>query len=170
MGTIEETIQIAVPVRTAYDQWTQFELFPRFMSVVRSVEQIRPSLVHWAVGAGPVRHEFTAEIVEQRPDALVAWRSLDGRHHGEVSFLELSPERTSVTVRVHTRGSGLKEALAAGRGPVRRAVRSGLAHFKEFIEGLGAASGAWRGTIRGGHVQPDETGRPAHPVPHWPHG
>lgn len=78
MSTVEETIDIAVPVSTAYNQWTQFKSFPRFMTAVRSVEQIRPNLTRWVIGSGPLRYEFDAEIVEQVPDSLVAWRASAG--------------------------------------------------------------------------------------------
>ncbi|MYS43916.1 cyclase, partial [Streptomyces sp. SID5998] len=88
MHTVEETIDIAVPVRTAYDQWTQFKSFPRFMTVVRRVEQVRPAVTAWVIGVGPVRREFEAEIVDQEPDSHVTWRSLERRpgHRGEVRF------------------------------------------------------------------------------------
>ncbi|MEU1053321.1 SRPBCC family protein [Streptomyces sp. NPDC005876] len=170
MSTIEETAEIAVPVRTAYNQWTQFEVFPRFMSAVRSVEQVRPAVTHWVIGTGPLRHEFRTEIVEQRPDAYVAWRSLDGRHRGEVTFHATAPERTSVTVRIRTRRRGPVGLLVGASGLAHRLVRTELAHFKEYIEGQGEESGAWRGTIRNGHVQPPHPHPPERRVPHWPVG
>ncbi|CAL9658458.1 hypothetical protein SUDANB176_06892 [Streptomyces sp. enrichment culture] len=167
MTTIEETVQLAVPVRTAYNQWTQFKTFPRFMSVVKRIEQVRPSITHWVIGLGPVRHEFATEIVEQRPDACVAWRSLDSRHRGEVTFHETAPDRTEVTVHVRI---GRGSAAAVLPGVTRRVVRSELAHFKEFIEGLGQEAGGWRGTIHNGHVRPVEAEPPRSQVPCWPVG
>lgn len=161
MGIIEETIEIAVPVRTAYNQWTQFKVFPRFVSVVRGAEQIKPSLVRWRVGLGPVHRDYLTEIVEQRPDTVVRWRVLGTRVRGEAVFAALAPDRTSVTVR-----TGPADSL----GITRRVLGSALAHFKEFIEGLGEESGAWRGTIRDGHVLPAETAPARSMVPHWPHG
>ncbi|MFH8371288.1 SRPBCC family protein [Streptomyces sp. NPDC018031] len=166
MDTIEETIEIAVPVRTAYNQWTQFKSFPRFMSVVRGVEQVGPTVTRWTVGLGPVRRRFEAEIVEQRPDARLAWRSMGRRprHRGEVSFRPTAPDRTAVTLRLEF------EPRRAARGLARRVVRSELGHFREFIESIGEEGGAWRGTIREGRVQPAEPEPPRSRVPCWPVG
>ncbi|MEU2433913.1 MULTISPECIES: SRPBCC family protein [unclassified Streptomyces] len=173
MHTIEETVEIAVPVRTAYDQWTQLKSFPRFMSAVKRVDQVRPTVTRWVIGCGPVRRAFTAEIVEQRPDSCVAWQSLDRRtsHRGEVSFRPTAPDRTTVTVRMEVGPRGAAALLmGASREVTRRVVRSELGHFKEFIEGLGEAGGAWRGTIRNGHVQPAEPEPPRSRVARWPTG
>ncbi|MFD6277400.1 SRPBCC family protein [Streptomyces sp. NPDC060209] len=172
MSTVEETIEIAVPVSTAYNQWTQFKSFPRFMTVVKQVEQIRPNLTRWVVGFGPVRHEFDAEIVDQRPDSLVTWRSLGPRlgHRGEVSFRATGSGRTEMSVRIGVRSPGTTGLRTHAAGFVRRAVRAELGHFKEFIEGLGREGGAWRGTIRDGHVRPVEPEPARSRVPHWPVG
>ncbi|MEV4333700.1 SRPBCC family protein [Streptomyces sp. NPDC049597] len=172
MYTLEETVEVAVPVRTAYNQWTQFKSFPRFMSVVRKVEQLRPNLTLWVIGSGPLRHEFQAEIVEQVPDSLVAWRSLDRRsgHRGEVSFRATAPDRTEVVVRMHIAPHGVTRLLIRAPGLTRRVVRAELGHFKAFIEGLGQEGGAWRGVVRNGHVQPSEPEPPRSRVPHWPVG
>jgi uncharacterized membrane protein len=173
MNTLEETIEVAVPVRTAYNQWTQFKSFPRFTTVVRKVEQLRPNLTHWVIGFGPVRHEFLAEIVEQLPDSHVAWRSLDRRsgHRGQVSFRATASDRTAVVVRMHIEPDGFTGSLLT-RVPAftRRVVRAELGHFKTFIEGLGQEGGAWRGVVRNGHVQPLEPEPPRSRVPHWPVG
>lgn len=170
MTTIEETVQVTVPVRTAYNQWTQFRTFPRFMTTVRKVEQVRPSITHWVVGLGPVRHEFTTEIVEQQPDACVEWRSLDSRHRGEVTFHEIAPDRTAVTVHIRIARRGAAAVLSRLLGVTRRVVRSELAHFKEFVEGLGQEGEGWRGSIRNGHVRPVESEPPRSQVPRWPVG
>ncbi|CAL9338997.1 hypothetical protein SUDANB126_00237 [Streptomyces sp. enrichment culture] len=172
MNSFEESIEVAVPVHTAYNQWTQFKTFPRFMPVVKEVEQLRPNLTRWVVGAGPVRHEFTAEIVEQRPDSLVAWRGLGRRagHRGEVSFRKLAPDRTEVVVRMRFEPHGIKGRALARTGATPRAVRAGLGRFKEFIEGLGQECGAWRGVIRNGQVQPSEPDPPRSRVAGWPVG
>ncbi|PZT71313.1 cyclase [Streptomyces sp. SW4] len=168
MTTIEEAVRVAVPARTAYNQWTQFRTFPRFMTAVREVEQVRPSLTRWVVALGPLRHEFTAEIVEQLPDTCVAWRSLDSRHRGEVTFLEETPGRTVVTVHIRFGRPGPVTRLSDACGVTRRVVRSELTHFKEFIEGLGQEAGGWRGTIRNGHVRPTESEPPRSRVPGGP--
>lgn len=159
-------IEVAVPVRTAYDRWVRFESYPRFMPLVRRVEQVRPNVTRWWVGRGPFRHEFYAEVVEQHPDAFVAWRSLDRRapHRGEVRFTELGARRTEVSVRVDTGGW-------AARGPrslVRRLLRSQLAAYAAFVEGVGDGGDTWRGTIERGRVEHVEKQAPAHPG--WVHG
>lgn len=172
MSTIRETVEIAVPVRTAYDQWTQFKSFPRFMTVVKRVEQVKPNVTAWVVGVGPVCREFEAEIVEQEPDSHLAWRSLERRpsHSGEVSFRSLSEGSTSVSVRLDIQPRGVTGALTSAAGLTRRVVRAELGHFKEYIEGLGEAGGSWRGTIRNGHVRHVEPEPPRSRVPCWPVG
>ncbi|MFI9821509.1 SRPBCC family protein [Streptomyces sp. NPDC052013] len=170
--SVEESIDVAVPVHTAYNQWTQFKSFPRFMTAVKRVEQLRPNLTRWVVGAGPLRHEFTAEIVEQRPDELVAWRTLDRRagHRGEVTFRALAADRTEVVVSVRFEPLGVRDRLLHRTGTTSRVLRAELGHFKEFIEGLGQEGGAWRGVIRNGQVQPAEQAPPRSRVAHWPVG
>ncbi|MGF9663583.1 SRPBCC family protein [Arthrobacter crystallopoietes] len=122
METVEETIDVAVPVSTAYNQWTQFESFPNFMSGVESVAQLTDTANHWITKIGGVEREFDAEIVEQVPDQRIAWRSIDGKSHaGTVTF----------------------ERLAEGS----TRVKSDLRKFKEFIESRGAETGAWRGGV-----------------------
>jgi uncharacterized membrane protein len=172
MNGVEETIVISVPVRTAYDQWTQFESFPRFMTAVKRVEQVTPAVTLWVVGAGPVCREFATEIVEQVPDSHLTWRSLGRRHghRGEVTFRPTEEGRTAVTVRMSVEPRGLTGVLTAVPGVTRRAVRRELANFKTFIEGLGEAGGAWRGTIRGGQVRPAEPEPPRSRVAVWPVG
>jgi len=170
MSVVTEMVQVAVPVRTAYDQWTQFESFPRFMSRVGKVTQERPTLTHWTIRVGPLRRGFHAEVLEQHPDAHVSWRSLDRhlQHHGSVTFQSLALGRTTVTVRLHLvgwRGLGVPAPL---RAVVRRMVRAELGRFQEYVEGVGDAGETWRGTIHDGRVlqlqkEPPDT-------PGWPHG
>ncbi|MFE1927148.1 SRPBCC family protein [Streptomyces asoensis] len=157
---VEETVEVAVPVRTAYNQWTQFKTFPRFSAVVRDVEQVRPAVTAWTIGYGPVRHRFPVETVEQDPDAYLAWRGLEQRptHEGEVEFRPTESGGTAITVRMFLRPHGAVKVLT--RFPrvtelAARLVRGELVGFKEFIEGLGQEGGAWRGTIRNGRVQHD---------------
>ncbi|MEU6367989.1 SRPBCC family protein [Streptomyces sp. NPDC046931] len=172
MNTVEEMIQVAVPVRTAYNQWTQFKSFPRFMSVVKRVEQVRPAVTTWVIGWGPVRREFEAEIVEQTPDAGLVWRSLERRpsHRGEVSFRPTAAGGTAVTVRMQVEPRGPASVFPDVSKMVGRVVRWELGHFKEFIEGLGEEGGAWRGSIRNGHVLPAEPDPPRSRVASWPVG
>ncbi|MEB3366647.1 SRPBCC family protein [Saccharopolyspora mangrovi] len=172
MSAIEETIDVGVPVRTAYNQWTQFKSFPRFAAAVKKVDQLRPNVTRWMIGFGPLRRESEVEIVRQQPDRCVAWRSLERqpRHRGEVTFRPLGPERTEIVVRVHYEPRGLGESLAGAFGVPHRMVRFGLEHFKEFIESLGEESGGWRGAISKGRVQPFEPEPPRSQVPKWPTG
>ncbi len=172
--TVDESIDLNVPVGTAYNQWTQFESFPRFATVVKDVDQIRPNLSHWVIGFGPWRHEFDAEIVDQLPDSLVAWRSLDRRFNqrGEVVFRpsDSGSDSTTVSVRLQIEPRGLVGLVSQVPGLARRVVHSELCHFKEFIESVGQEGGAWRGVIRNGHVHPSEPEPPRSRVPRWPVG
>lgn len=172
MSAIEETVAVGVPVRTAYNQWTQFKSFPRFVAAVKKVDQIRPNVTCWMIGFGPLRRESEVEIVQQQPDRCVAWRSLERRprHRGEVTFRSLGPDRTEVVVRMQYEPRGLGETLAGALGVPHRMVRSGLGNFKEFIESLGEEVGGWRGSISKGRVQPVELEPPRSQVPKWPTG
>lgn len=172
---VEETVEIAVPVRTAYNQWTQFKTFPRFSTVVRGVEQLRPTVTAWTLGYGPLRHRFAVEIVEQDPDAYLAWRGLEQRpsHQGEVEFRPTESGGTAVTVRMLLEPRGAVKVLTGSSRAaqvIARLVRRELRSFKAFIEGLGQEGGAWRGTIRNGRVQHDHPEPPRSRVAHWPVG
>ncbi len=172
MGMIEEAVEIELPVRTVYNQWTQFKSFPRFMHVVKRVEQLNPALTRWTLRLGPVHREFMAEIVEQQPDSHVAWRSLERGpvQRGEVSFRPSAPDRTEVALRWEAARRGFPAALPNVLGLTRRVVRAELRNFKEYIEGVGEESGAWRASIRGGHVLPVESEPPRSRVSRWPSG
>ena len=148
MPTIDETIDIDVPLSTAYDQWTQFEEFPQFMGGVDEVRQLGDTLTHWKTSIGGVEREFDAEIVEQEPDRVVAWRSIDGTtHEGHVSFEALGPAQTRVRVRTSWQPESLVEKAGAAVGADDRQVKADLKRFKEFIEARGVETGAWRGEV-----------------------
>lgn len=168
-GTVEVEIHLDVPVRIAYDRWSQFESYPRFMKRVRKVEQIRPSVTRWFVGLGPVRSEFYAEIREQHPDSLIAWRTLAHRfpHEGEVSFREVDEDSCALrfTMRMPCPSWASPRAISAVLRPV---VVSELDHFKNFVESVGESGDAWRGTIRAGRVTDIQKRPPRHPG--WVHG
>ncbi|PTH85553.1 cyclase [Streptomyces sp. A244] len=172
---VEETVEVAVPVRTAYNQWTQFKTFPRFSTVVHGVEQIRPTVTAWTIGYGPLRHRFAVEIVEQDPDAYLAWRGLEQHpsHQGEVEFRPTESGGTAITVRMllEPRGAARILTRSSRTAPLTaRLVRGELMNFKRFIEGLGQEGGAWRGTIRNGRVQHDHPEPPRSRVAQWPVG
>ncbi|WP_221349626.1 SRPBCC family protein [Streptomyces beigongshangae] len=172
MYTVEETIEVAVPVRTAYNQWTQFKGFPGFMTVVKKVVQVRPALLTWTLGFGPVHREFQIEIVEQEPDSHLTWQGLGRRpvHRGEVSFRPGTAGGTAVTVRIEIGSRGATGVFGGLPRLAGRVVRTELTHFKEYVEGLGAESGAWRGVIRDGRVRPREPKPDRSRAAHWPVG
>ncbi|MEU5041663.1 SRPBCC family protein [Streptomyces griseorubiginosus] len=172
---VEETVEVAVPVRTAYNQWTQFKTFPRFSTVVHDVEQVRPTVTAWTLGYGLLRRRFPVEIVEQDPDTCLIWRGLDQRpsHQGEVQFRRTGSGGTAVTVRMRLEPRGVaKLLLGSSRGAqvVARLVHRELRSFKDYIEGVGQEGGAWRGTIRNGRVQHDHPEPPRSRVARWPVG
>ena len=148
MSEIIESIQVAVPLRTAYDQWTQFKEFPRFMEAVERVEQTSDRLTHWTVRVGGVAREFDAEIVEQVPDQRVAWRSVDGpRHAGTIDFAPLEAGLTKVTVHMDVDPDGFVETVADKLGILTWRIKGDLERFKGFVESRGYATGQWRGEI-----------------------
>ena len=157
MTTIEKSIDVDVPVSTAYNQWTQFEEFPEFMSGVERVTQVDDAHLHWKVSVGGVEREFDAEITEQHPDERVAWRSTDGPEHaGVVTFHRLSDDQTRVTLQLDWEPEGFIETAGAALQIDDIQVARDLAKFKEIIEAQGVESGEWRGDI---DRAPDATGR-----------
>jgi len=149
MAQIIETVDVDVPVRVAYDQWTQFESFPDFLEEVVSITQVDDTRNHWVVEVGGVRREFDTEITEQHPDDRVAWRSVGGEtaHAGVVSFHRLSEDSSRVTVQIDWRPEGLAEMVGSMAGLASHAVRKDLDNFKDFIENRRTATGAWRGDV-----------------------
>ncbi|MBO3089317.1 SRPBCC family protein [Cellulomonas dongxiuzhuiae] len=152
MATIDETIDVDVPVRTAYDQWTQFEEFPHFMDGVEEIKQISDTLTRWTTSIAGIDREFDAAILEQQPDVVVAWASVDGTTHaGRVTFEPLGPTSTRITTHIEWQPEGFREKVGAAIGADDRQVKKDLHRFKEFIEGRRTETGAWRGTVHGGH-------------------
>lgn len=148
MPTIEQSIDVDVPVTTAYDQWTQFETFPKFMGGVEQITQLTDTMTHWKTSIGGVDREFDAEIVEQHPDERVAWRSTDGKTHaGVVTFHRLSDTSTRVMVQIDWETESLTEKIGSAVGVDDAQVKKDLKSFKEFIEGRGVETGAWRGDV-----------------------
>jgi uncharacterized membrane protein len=148
MSTIEESVDVQVPVRTAYNQWTQFEEFPSFMEGVEEVRQIDDTHLHWKAEIGGQEREWDAEITEQRPDERVAWRSTGGTQHaGVVTFHRTGDEQARVMLQLDVEPEGFVEQAGDKLGFVKRRVKGDLDRFKELIEGRGQASGAWRGEV-----------------------
>jgi uncharacterized membrane protein len=151
VATVTESINVNCPVSTVYNQWTQFEEFPSFMEGVESVKQTDDTHLHWVAEISGKRHEWDAEITEQRPDQVVAWRALDGHYNsGRVLFERIDDSTTKVTVEMEHETEGMVEALGSAIGADSRKVKGDLERFKGFIESRGAASGAWRGEVREG--------------------
>jgi uncharacterized membrane protein len=149
MAQVIETVDVDVPVTTAYNQWTQFESFPKFLSFVESITQIDDTHNHWKVKIGGVEREFDAEITEQHPDERVAWNSISGKdeHAGVVTFHKLSDTTSRVTVQIDWKPEGVVEKVGDALGFDERAVKKDLKNFKEFIESRGSEEGAWRGDV-----------------------
>jgi uncharacterized membrane protein len=154
VATIEKTIDVAVPVSVAYDQWTQFEEFPQFMSGIVQVRQLDDSHVRWVAEVEGERQEWDAEIVEQVPDRVVAWRATNGlENSGRVEFEPIdSGARTRVSVEMEYDPEGLKEQFGALIGVDGRQVEKDLERFRELVEAREVPTGAWRGTIESGDV------------------
>ena len=148
MSTVEESIDVHVPVRTAYNQWTQFEEFPRFMEGVEEIRQIDDTHVHWRTKIAGVEREFDTEITEQHPDERVAWRATQGTQHaGVVTFHHIDDGTTRVMLQMDTEPEGIVEQAGDKLGVLKRRVKGDLGRFKEMIESRGAETGAWRGDV-----------------------
>ena len=149
MVQIIESIDVDVPVGTAYNQWTQFESFPKFLDEVESITQLDDTHTHWKVRVGGVKREFDAEITEQHPDERVAWTSTGGDtdHAGVVTFHKLTDDSSRVTVQLDWAPEGVLETVGSLVGLGSHAVKKDLQNFKEFIEAWGTETGAWRGDI-----------------------
>jgi uncharacterized membrane protein len=150
MSTIEKTIEVDVPVRTVYDQWTQFESFPKFMEGVESIQQLDDKRLHWKAEIAGVQREWDAEIVDQTPDQRVTWRSTDGTtNSGTVSFAP-AEAGTRVTLHLEFEPEGIVEKAGDVLHVVDRRADGDLKRFKEFIESRGVETGEWRGQINPG--------------------
>ena len=149
--TIAESIEVEVPVSTAYNQWTQFEDFPLFMEGVDHVQQLDDTRLHWVATVAGKTAEWDAKILEQHPDKQISWISEDGKKtRGTVTFEPLGDSRTLIQLSMSYQAEGLKEALGSVAGLDQRRVRGDLQRFKELIESRGAESGAWRGEVTAG--------------------
>ena len=152
MTQIQQSIDVEVPVSTAYNQWTQFESFPQFMSGVESITQLDDTHLHWVTDIAGIEREFDAEITEQHPDERVAWTSTSGdaKHAGVVTFHRLDDATSRVTVQIDWEPSGVVEKVGSAVNLDDHRVKGDLGRFKEFIEARGHESGAWRGDVPAG--------------------
>jgi len=156
MATIEQSVEVNVPLATAYNQWTQFEQFPRFMDGIEQVQQLDDTHLHWVAQIAGQRHEWDAEITEQRPDDRIAWRNTDGKDNaGVVTFHRIDDSTTRLMVQLDYVPEGVLEKLGDLVGAPDRRVSGDLDRFKALVETVGQEGGSWRGEVQ----RPDE--RPA---------
>ena len=149
MSIVEESIEVQVPVRTAYNQWTQFEEFPQFMEGVEQVQQLSDDTLRWVAEIGGKKREWTAKITEQEPDHRVAWTSAEGaRNAGVVTFHPLSDGQSRVMLQLEYEPEGAVEKTGDAVGLVKSRVKGDLERFKEYIESRGQETGGWRGKIQ----------------------
>jgi uncharacterized membrane protein len=148
MASVVESIDVNVPLSVAYNQWTQFEEFPRFMEGVTSVTQTDDTHLHWVAEVGGAEREWNAEITEQHPDERVAWRATSGAQNaGVVTFHRIDDDTTRVTLQMDADPEGLVENVGTALGFLDRRVKGDLQRFKEFIESRGSETGSWRGEV-----------------------
>jgi uncharacterized membrane protein len=148
MPTYEKSVDVTVPVRTAYDQWTQFELFPEFMDGVEQITQADDTHTHWVTSIAGVHREFDALITEQRPDERVAWRSTSGPNQaGVVTFHRIDDFTTRVHLQLELAPEDLTEKAGAATGMIGHRLQGDLTRFKEFVEALHSQTGGWRGSV-----------------------
>ncbi len=148
MSQVRDHIEVNVPVRVAYDQWTQFESFPEFMDGVKSVTQLDDQRLHWVADIAGKRTEWDAVITHQEPDREVAWSSTTGaRNAGAVKFHAVGPDRTDVELEMMTEPQNTTEKIGDALGFDDRTIKKDLENFKKFVESRGAPTGAWRGEV-----------------------
>jgi len=152
MSTVKQAVEVGVPVHTAYNQWTQFEEFPKFMEGVEEVRQLDDRHNHWTTEIGGVRREFDTEIIDQLPDERIAWRTTSGdtKQKGMVRFQSLDETHTRVELVMDVESTGVAEKSADMLGMIDRRAKGDMRRFKEYIEQRGGESGSWRGRVTPG--------------------
>jgi uncharacterized membrane protein len=156
MPKVQDSIEVRVPVQQAYNQWTQFEEFPKFMDGIQSVQQLDETHVEWVAEIRGESRQWTTEITEQRPDEKVAWKTIDGevRNDGVVSFEQLGDNQTRVNVEMDVESESTPENVAGDLlGVVKDQVHGDLERFKQLIENRDKETGAWRGEIQEGETK-----------------
>ena len=151
MERMEKTFEVDAPVRVAYNQWTQFEEFPQFMQGVKEVRQLDDTRLHWRASVAGVDKEWDAQITEQVPDQVIAWRSTSGaKNAGEVRFEPLGADRTRIRLAMSYEPENALEKAGDALGIVSAQVEKTVDDFKDFIERRGRETGGWRGEVHGG--------------------
>ena len=156
MPKVEESIEVQVPVQQAYNQWTQFEEFPKFMDGIQSVQQLDDTHVRWVAEIRGESREWTTEITDQQPDEKIAWKTIDGelKNDGVVTFEQVAEGQTRVNVQMDVEGDSTAENVAGDLlGVVRAQVHGDLERFKQLIENREKESGAWRGEVKEGQTK-----------------
>ena len=155
MAKVKESIEVQVPVQQAYDQWTQFEEFPRFMEGIQSVQQLDDTHVRWVAEIRGESREWTTEITDQQPDEKIAWKTIDGeiKNDGVVTFEQVGDGQTRVDVQMDVESDSTAENIAGSLlGVVKAQVHADLARFKQLIESRDQETGAWRGEVEEGQT------------------
>ena len=148
MGKVESSIDVNVPVSTAYNQWTQFEEFPRFMEGVKQVRQLDDKTLEWTADIAGNEQTWRAEIDQQEPDERIAWHATEGaKNAGVVTFHRIDENTTRVMLQLEYEPEGALEKVGDVAGIPQRRIEGDLERFKEFIESRGSETGAWRGKI-----------------------
>jgi uncharacterized membrane protein len=152
MSQIQQSVDVDVPVSVAYNQWTQFESFPQFMSGVESITQVDDTRNHWVTNIAGVEREFDTEITEQHPDERIAWRSVGGdvEQAGVVTFHRVSDSSTRVMIQIDWQPSGVIEKVGSAINVDQLQVKRDAERFKKFIESRSQETGSWRGDIEAG--------------------
>jgi uncharacterized membrane protein len=153
---VEESIEVQVPVQQAYNQWTQFEEFPRFMDGIQSVQQLDDTHVRWVAEIRGESREWTTEITDQKPDEKVAWKTIEGelKNDGVVQFERVGDRQTRVDVQMDVEGDSSAENVAGDLlGIVLAQVRGDLQRFKQLVENRGEETGGWRGEVKDGEAK-----------------
>ena len=161
MQRVEKSVEVACPVRVVYNQWTQFEEFPRFMAGVKEVKQLDDTHVHWHAEIWGKDKEWDSEITEQVPDQVISWRSVSGApNSGSVRFEPVSHDRTRVRLTMEYDPEGAVEKTGDALGVFSSRVQNTVEDFKKYIEKRGAESGGWRGEVHGGQKSTPQGGKP----------
>jgi uncharacterized protein YndB with AHSA1/START domain len=172
MGATTHSLEVNAPLRAVYNQWTQFEEFPRFMEGVREIRQHGTRTLFWKANIGGKDKEWEAEILEQVPDTRIVWQSVDGtENRGMIVFEPLDPERTRITLTIEYQPEGILEMAGDALGIPSSQVEGDLKRFRDFIEKKEMGTENWRGRVETGESV-DATGRPdsANGVPHRENG
>jgi uncharacterized membrane protein len=156
MPKVQDSIEVQVPVQQAYNQWTQFEEFPKFMDGIQSVQQLDETHVQWVAEIGGASRQWTTEVTEQQPDEKIAWKTIDGevKNDGVVTFEQVGPNQTRVNVEMDVEGKSTMENVASDLlGVVKDQVHGDLERFKQLIEKRDEETGAWRGEVQEGEAK-----------------